>query len=124
MIYESAPPSRRDSRCGSNPRARAKGTRMLCLHRPLIKRIMAMTAGKRPALCGFDVWRIPLLDVSERRERRSRIVTDKPPQPDMGEKIKEANAMSKEPIYRIKVEVIGTEDEEHKINETLRGGRV
>lgn len=29
--------------------------------------------------------------------------------------------MSKEPIYRIKVEVIGTEDEEHKINETLRG---
>ena len=30
--------------------------------------------------------------------------------------------MSKEPIYRIKIEVIGTEDEECKIDETLRGG--
>lgn len=29
--------------------------------------------------------------------------------------------MSKEPIYRIKIEVIGAEDEECKINETLRG---
>ena len=28
----------------------------------------------------------------------------------------------KEPIYRIKVEVIGEETEDYKINETLRGG--
>lgn len=30
--------------------------------------------------------------------------------------------MSKEPIYRIKIEVIGTEDEGHKIDENLLGG--
>jgi len=30
--------------------------------------------------------------------------------------------MNKEPIYRIKIEVIGTEDKECKIDETLRGG--
>lgn len=30
--------------------------------------------------------------------------------------------MSKEPIYRIKVEVIGAEDKECEIDETLRGG--
>ena len=39
-----------------------------------------------------------------------------------GKYIKEANAMSKEPIYRIKVEVIGTENEDRKIDESLRGG--
>lgn len=30
--------------------------------------------------------------------------------------------MNKEPIYRIKIEVIGTEDKNCKIDETLRGG--
>lgn len=42
--------------------------------------------------------------------------------PTRAKKQKEANAMSKEPIYRIKIEVIGTEDEKCKIDETLRGG--
>lgn len=35
---------------------------------------------------------------------------------------KEANTMDKEPIYRIKVEVIGDEKDGNKIDETLRGG--
>jgi hypothetical protein len=30
--------------------------------------------------------------------------------------------MEKEPIYRVKVEVIGKEQEGHEISETLRGG--
>jgi len=73
-------------------------------------------------LCGFDVWCIPLLDGFNHRERRSWIITSKPPQPDAGKKIKEANAMSKEPIYRIKIEVIGEEKDDSKLAETLRGG--
>jgi len=32
--------------------------------------------------------------------------------------------MEKEPIYRVKVEVIGEEPEGFKIDETLRGGRL
>lgn len=30
--------------------------------------------------------------------------------------------MEKEPIYRVKIEVIGEEQEGHEISETLRGG--
>lgn len=56
------------------------------------------------------------------RDNRLWFKSTRPPQPDTGKIIKEANTMSKEPIYRIKIEVIGAEDEECKINDALRGG--